>query len=93
MKSGMAECLAFSQWADLQFVENERRLADEVLARLARAESRRFLIEPFSVARARVELRDDEAGDRHGPATPSGLWMPPAGAPDDTATAPREDSR
>lgn len=81
MKPGSCEVLAFSQWADLQTLADPRRLDEEVTARLAHPESRRWLVEPFS-ARDRVssgEPMGGPPGDRHGPSL-TALWMPPARA-------------
>src|SRR4051794_3045858 len=71
MKPGSAELLAISQWADLQALNDLRRLDEEVLARIMKAESRRWLIAPASPRDRVGEL----PGDRPGRLT--ALYRPP----------------
>src|SRR4051794_26026683 len=69
LRPGAAEVLAISAWSDLHPVTDGRRLADEVVARLARPACRRPLIAPFD--------RTDRVGDPPSAAPVVPLWSPP----------------
>jgi hypothetical protein len=72
LRPGAAEVLAFASWADLHPVTDDRRLADEVAARLARpASARHLMVSPFDPR--------DSVGDPPAPASPPvvPLWSPP----------------
>jgi hypothetical protein len=81
LKPGAADLLAL-EWSDLWAERDGRRLADEVLARLARPECRRHLVSVFSPSD-----RVDPPGDRHAAEDLQPLWRPPVGAPADEGRA------